>query len=144
MALDPISLYEALQKLPVFSARHITSEVSTTSTSYVTIVDSDVLINPKWFQLQKLYLRFLAHLKNSTSGETTYARLYRQHAGTVVDGTEVSVTNTAYQIADSGWVDITGEEGLESYQVQMKVSGGTGYCNSAILILSSKKLPLGN
>ena len=133
LAGDPIA--------SVFSARHITSEVSTTSTTYATIVDSDVIINAPLFRVDnKLFLKFFAHLKNDTAGETTYARLYRQHAGTVIDGTEVSVTDTAYQIAESDWVDISNETGPESYQVQMKVTAATGYCNSAIMLLSYVQL----
>lgn len=126
----------------VFSGRHICSQVSTSSVTYVTIVDSDVIINAPLFKYSgTLYVKFLAHLRNSEVGYATYAQLYRQHAATVVTGTEVSVTNTAYQIAESPWVDISGETGPESYQVQMKVpSGGTGYCNCAIILLSYVQL----
>jgi len=134
-----VPVREAFQRK--FEARHITSEVTTTSSSYVTIPDSDVIIDPSWFaQNGRLYLRFVAHLKSDVSGASTFARLYRQHAGTAVEGTEVSVATTEYQIADSGWIDIAGEAGLESYQVQMKTNASTGYCNSAIMLLSSVQL----
>jgi len=125
----------------VFSGRHICSQISTTSLTYVTIVDSDVIINAPLFKYSgTLYVKFLAHLRNNTVGQTTYAQLYRQHAATVVTGTEVSVTNTAYAIAESSWVDISAETGPESYQVQLRVTGGTGYCNCAIMLLSYVQL----
>jgi len=134
-----VPVREAFQKK--FEARHITSEVTTTSTTYVTIADSDVILDASWFeQNDRLYLRFVAHLKSDVSDASTFARLYRQHAGTVVEGTEVSVATTEYQIVDSGWIDMAGEAGLESYQVQMKTNASTGYCNSAITFLSSVPL----
>jgi len=131
---------QVVRKLrPLFCARGITKEVSTTSTDPVVIVDSDVLIDPSIFQISaKLYIRFIAQLRNVGGGiNWTQARLYRQHAGTAVSGTEVSTTSTEYAVVDSGWVDITGESGLESYQVQLWVldSNYAGYCNSTIMLL---------
>jgi len=127
---------------PVFSARHVTSEESTDSDTYVTVPDSDVLIDPAIFQVYKtLYLRFLAHLK-ATTGYEAFARLYRQHAAVPITETEISTTNDVYTVCDSGWVDITGLTGLESFQVQLRssVAGQLVYCNSAIMLLCGVQL----
>lgn len=130
--------------MPCFLGRHIKSEITTTSLTYVTITDSDVVCNPSLYKKRgKLYIRFFVHLKNGASGKIAYAQLYRRYVDTIVTGSEVSVTNTAYQIADSGWLDISSDSNIESYQVQMKVDGGIGYSNSATMIMCGMKLPIG-
>lgn len=115
---------------------------STTSTSYVVIADSDIALDMSDYRGPngKLYLKFIAHIYNDSSGETTYVRIYRQDAGTAVSGTELSGTGAGWTIAESDWVDMSTESGSESYQIQMKVTGGTGMYNSAIMILSPYKL----
>ena len=126
-------------ELPVFTIRFGAEDASTTSTSYVTIANSDICINPTIFKRNnKLYVRFIYHAKNSTSGETTYVRVWRQNAGTAVSGSEKSTTGTDWACLDTGWIDWSDEPNTcESYQLDMKVTGGTGYCNCAIMILSS-------
>ena len=124
-------------ELPVLTLKFGAEGSTTTSTSYVTIADSDIAIDPSIFKRNdKLYVRFIYHAKNTTSGETTYIRVYRQNAGTEVTGSEKSVTGTSWAILDTGWIDWSSESGAESYQIQMKVTGGTGEYNSAIMILS--------
>jgi len=115
---------------------------STTSTSYVTIADSDIALDMSDYRGPNgaLWLKFIAHIYNDTDGETTYIQIYRQNAGTAVSGTELSGTGAGWTIAESDWVDMSTESGNESYQLQMKVTGGTGMYNSAIMILSPYKL----
>jgi hypothetical protein len=125
----------------LFSAKFGAEGSTTTSTSYVTIADSDITLDPALFKhAGKLYLRFIAHIKNDTAGQTTYIQIYRQNAGTPVAGTELSVAGPGWAIKDSGWIDWSNEAGYESYQLQMKVTGGVGEFNSAIMLLSSIKL----
>lgn len=114
---------------------------TTTSTTYVTIADSDIALDPNLFLFEStLYMKIIAHIKNDTAGETTYLQIYRQNAGTVVTGSEVSVVGAGWGIVSSGWIDWSGESGDESYQVQMMVTGGVGEYNSVIMILSPVQL----
>jgi len=111
---------------------------STDSTDWVTIADSDIALDPaKYRGLDgKLYLRFIAHIKNDLNTGTTYIRIYRQNAASTVDGTELSNAGD-WAIVDSGWIDWSTESGYESYQIQLKTTtNGTAYYNSAIMILS--------
>jgi hypothetical protein len=114
---------------------------TTTSTTYVTIADSDIALNPSMFNIVgQLLVKFVYHIKNNTAGETTYIRVYRQEAGTVVTGTEKSVVGAGWGIVETGWIDFSGENVAESYQLQMKVTGGVGEYNSALMILSPVQL----
>jgi hypothetical protein len=87
-----------------------------------------------------LFVKFIYHIKNDTSGETTYIRVLRQNAGTIVEGSEQSVVGAGWSIKETGWIDFSGESGDESYQLQMMVTGGVGEFNSAIMILSPVQL----
>ncbi len=123
-----------------FSAKFGSAGSTTTSGAYVTIVDSDILIDPDIFKYGgKLWLRFIAHFYNSEAN-TTYMRIYRQNAASVVPNTELShaFAGVGWTKEDTGWMDFSSETGLESYQVQMKVTGGTGMYNSAIMLLASR------
>lgn len=114
---------------------------TTTSTSYVTIANSDITLDPALFKATtKLYMKIIAHIKNNTSGQTTYLRIYRQNAGTVVASSEVSQPGPNWGIVTSGWIDWSNESGNESYQIQMRVTGGTGEYNSVLMILSPVQL----
>lgn len=114
---------------------------TTTSTTYVTIANSDIALDPSLFKFETtLYVKIIAHIKNNTSGETTYLRIYRQNAGTVVSGSEVSVVGAGWGIVASGWIDWSAESGNESYQVQLRVTGGVGEYNSVLMILSPVQL----
>jgi hypothetical protein len=114
---------------------------TTTSTTYVTIADSDIALNPALFNVTgQLFVKFIYHIKNDTAGETMYIRVYRQEAGTVVAGSEKSVAGAGWGIVETGWIDFSGESGAESYQLQMKVTGGVGEYNSALMILSPVQL----
>lgn len=114
---------------------------TTTSTTYVTIADSDIALDPALFNVaDKLFVKFIYHIKNDTAGETTYIQVLRQNAGTVVAGSEVSVVGAGWGIVESGWIDFSAESGNESYQVQMKVTGGVGEYNSVLMILSPVQL----
>jgi len=114
---------------------------TTTSTAYVTIANSDIALNPALFKATtKLYMKVIAHIKNNTSGQTTYLRIYRQNAATVVAGSEVSQAGPNWGIKESGWIDWSNESGNESYQVQMRVTGGTGEYNSILMVLSPVQL----
>jgi hypothetical protein len=114
---------------------------TTTSTTYVTIAGSDIALDPSMFKFETtLYMKIIAHIKNDTAGEITYVQIYRQNAGTVVSGSEVSVTGAGWGIVASSWIDWSAEAGNESYQIQMKVTGGTGEYNSVLMILSPVQL----
>ena len=115
---------------------------STTSLTYVTIANSDVAFDPqalrKAMPNQKLYAKFVYHIGN-TGAYTTYIQVYRQNAGTAVAGSEASYAFTAagWAIVSTGWIDFT-NEAQDSFQLQMKVTGGTGLYNCALMILSNK------
>lgn len=114
---------------------------TTTSTTYVTIADSDIALNPALFNLiGTLYVKFIYHIKNDTVAETTYIRVYRQNSGTVIAGSEKTVVGAGWAIVETAWIDWSNESGNESYQVQMKVTGGVGEFNSALMILSPVQL----
>jgi hypothetical protein len=114
---------------------------TTTSTVYVTIANSDIAFNPALFKLKAtLYVKFIYHIKNDTAGQTTYMRVLRQNAGTTVDGSEASVVGAGWGIVETAWIDWSNESGNESYQVQMKVTGGMGEFNSALMVLSPIQL----
>jgi hypothetical protein len=114
---------------------------ATTSLDYVTIADSDIAINPALFNVTgQLFAKFIYHIKNDTAGETTYIQVYRQNAGTLVTGSEKSIVGAGWGIVETDWIDFSTESGSESYQLQMKVTGGVGEFNSAIMILSPVQL----
>jgi len=114
---------------------------TTTSTTYVVIADSDIAFDPQQLRKampnQKLYAKFVYHIGNN-GAYTTYIQVYRQNAGTAVAGSEASKAFAAagWAIVSTGWIDFT-NEAEESFQLQMKVSGGTGEFNSALMILSN-------
>jgi len=111
---------------------------STNSTAYVTIANSDISLDPsKYRGLDgKLYLRFIAHIKNALTTGTTYIVIYRQNKASTVAGTELKSAGD-WAIVDSGWIDWSTESGYESYQIRLKTTtNGTAYYNSAIMILS--------
>jgi hypothetical protein len=114
---------------------------TTTSTTYVVIADSDIAFDPQQLRKampnQKLYAKFVYHIGNN-GAYTTYIQVYRQNAGTAVAGSEASKAFSAagWAIVSTGWIDFTNET-EESFQLQMKVSGGTGEYNSALMILSN-------
>jgi hypothetical protein len=114
---------------------------TTTSTTYVTIANSDIALNPALFNITgQLFVKFIYHIKNDTSGETTYIRVLRQNAGTIVAGSEKSVVGAGWGIVETEWIDFSGESGAESYQLQMMVTGGVGEFNSALMVLSPVQL----
>jgi len=67
-------------------------------------------------------------------------RVLRQNAATVVVGSEASVVGAGWGIVETAWIDWSGESGNESYQLQMKVTGGLGEFNSALMVLSPVQL----
>jgi len=137
MTIRPVLL--RAQYLPqVFEVKFGAEGSSTTSTSYVTIANSDVMLDMSNYRGPngKLYMKFIAHIYNNTSGAYTYIRIYRQYAATAVAGSELSGIGAGWTRAESNWIDMSTESGKESYQIQLKVSSGTGQYNSAIMILS--------
>jgi len=114
---------------------------TTTSTTYVVIADSDIAFDPQQLRKampnQKLYAKFVYHIGNN-GAYTTYIQVYRQNAGTAIAGSEASKAFVAagWAIVSTGWIDFTNET-EESFQLEMKVSGGTGEFNSALMILSN-------
>jgi len=133
--------------LPTATLKFGAEGATTTSTAYATIADSDVCINPGMFRLDgQLWMKFVAHLKADT-GSSCWIRVYRQNAGSTVDGTELSVGPNGWAKLETDWLDWSNEGanlsggtwGPESYQLQMKVDGGEGEYNSAIMILSPRK-----
>ncbi len=85
-------------------------------------------------------MKFIYHIKNDTAGQTTYIRVFRQNAGTAVAGSEKSAVGAGWSIVETAWIDWSSESGAESYQIQLKVSGGIGEFNSAIMVLSPVQL----
>jgi len=140
--MNDIITPETLLQRIVIALKFGSEGATTTSTSYVTIADSDIAFDPqkikKAMPNRKLYAKFIYHLKNDTDGEKTYARIYRQNAGTPVDGSEVSVTGAGWGIVETDWIDFS-DESEESYQVQMYVTGGVGEYNSIIMLLTNIK-----
>lgn len=126
---------------------------TTTSTSYVTIKDSDVVLNfDNWTDSNSnVYIKFRIHLSNNdtfaqdTSGDSlgSYARLYRQNAGTAVSGSEVFYEveeENDWGIVESSWIDISGDSGDESYHIQLKTDDATEaevFQNSPMIIVAT-------
>lgn len=111
---------------------------STTSTSYVVIADSDIVIDFDNWKTPggKVFVKFKAHLRNDGANLTS-VEIYRQNAATSVAGSEI--TNTGdWTIVESGWIDFSGESGDESYQLRIKVAAGTGYVNGAMIIIAQE------
>jgi hypothetical protein len=128
-------------KIEVIVKKFGAEGAQTTSTTYVVIADSDIAFDPqalrKAMPNQKLYAKFVYHIGNN-GAYTTYIQVYRQNAGTAVAGSEASKAFAAagWAIVSTGWIDFT-NEAEESFQLQMKVSAGTGEFNSALMILSN-------
>jgi len=114
---------------------------STTSTTAAVIANSDISFDPqalkKAMPNQKLYAKFVYHIYNS-GAYTTYIQVYRQNAGTVVQGSQASCAFSAagWAIVSTDWIDFSNET-QDSFQLQMYVSGGIGMFNSALMILSN-------
>ena len=107
----------------------------------MTIANSDIAFNPALFKsATTLYVKFIYHIKNDTAGQTTYIRVLRQNAGTPVADSEASVVGAGWGIVETAWIDWSAEATAESYQLQMKVTGGVGEFNSALMILSPIQL----
>lgn len=107
---------------------------STTNTAYTTIANSDLTFNPDEYKDDSgtLYIRMKAHLKHQGAG-TTYCRMYRQNAATVVSGTEVTKSGDGWGVSDTGWVQLT-DTGYDSYQLQLRTNdGASGDYNSVLL-----------
>ena len=108
---------------------------------YVTIANSDIAFNPALFKFATtLYVKFIYHIKNDTAEQATYIRVLRQNAGTPVAGSEAIITSWPWAIVETAWIDWSAEAIAESYQIQMKVSGGVGEFNSALMVLSPVQL----
>jgi len=128
-------------KMEVIVKKFGAEGAQTTSLTYVVIADSDIAFDPqalrKAMPNQKLYAKFVYHIGNS-GAYTTYIQVYRQNAGSAVAGSEASYAFAAagWAIVSTGWIDFT-NEAQDSFQLQMKVSGGTGEFNSALMILSN-------
>jgi hypothetical protein len=128
-------------KIEVVAKKFGAEGATTTSTTYVVVADSDIAFDPQQLRKampnQKLYAKFVYHIGNN-GAYTTYIQVYRQNAGTAVAGSEASKAFAAagWAIVSTGWIDFT-NEAEESFQLQMKVSGGTGEYNSALMILSN-------
>lgn len=76
-------------------------------------------------------IRYVAHMKNDTAGETTYTYpKFTTPAGRPHQATEaeVSVTGTTGDFADSGWVDYQGpDDEIHLWDhIEGRVTGGTG------------------
>jgi len=111
---------------------------TTTSTTYVVVADSDIALDPSDFVVSgSLYVRFIYHFHNQTTGEVASIEVYRQNDVSSVTGSEATTTGTSWAIKDTGWIDWSGESGDESYQIRIKTTdGGTIEFNSALMILS--------
>jgi hypothetical protein len=103
---------------------------TTTSSTFVTITDSDIAFDPSNYQDDNgnLEIKIVAHLSHSDFG-TVFLRMFRQNAGTAVAGTEVSHSPTttgkgAFGFAESPFIDFSNESGFESYQLQLRSDDG--------------------
>lgn len=110
---------------------------ATTSTSYTTIVHSDIAHDFDKLKDRngQVYVNFIYHVRGDVS-----ARIYRQNAGTAVTGSAVSGTagSQTWTFQESGWIDFSAETGFESYQVQLRSDDGSevGY-NSIIMMVAT-------
>ena len=101
----------------------------------------NIAFNPALFKFATtLYVKFIYHIKNDTVGKTTYIRVFRQNAATAVVGSESAKSDPGWLIVETAWIDWSGENMTESYQIQMKVTGGVGEFNSALMVLSPVQL----
>lgn len=110
---------------------------STTATAWNTIAGSDLVFNPDDYKDSNgnVYIRVKSHLKHAVNSGDVRARLYRQNAATAVSGTTVSLTlNDSWGTADTGWVDLSGDSGDESYQIQLESSDGESVRYNSIAI----------
>jgi len=127
-----------------FGAKFGSEGSTTTDTSYATIADSDIALDPDLYKHNgKLWVRFIYHIVNSESDRTTSIQVYRQNAASAVVNSEQTTVSdhSVWQIKDTGWIDWSAETGSESYQIQLKTSNvaGTAEYNSAIMLLSWKR-----
>ena len=131
-------------RLGAFGSKNETSNQTTTSTSYTGIFTLtggvDISAIPDGMSL---YGRFVIRMKNDTSNETTSARpnFFDPETGNSDAITElaVSVTDTSFQFADSGWTQIS--TNLSGFilpnTIRGKVTGGTGtfvYQDATVLL----------
>lgn len=117
---------------------------TTTATSPNTIAASDLVFNPDDYKDSNgnLYIRVIYHLKHAVNSGDAHARLYRQDAADPVDGsntnvgdTEVAVTvDDGWGFGDTGWVELSGDSGFESYQIQLWSSDGEEVAYNSITI----------
>lgn len=117
---------------------------TTTATSPNTIAASDLVFNPDDYKDANgdLYIRVIYHLKHAVDGGTAYARLYRQDAASPVDGSNANVEDTQASVsvtdrwehADTGWVELSGDSGFESYQIQLWTSDDQEVAYNSITI----------
>lgn len=67
---------------------------------------------------------------------TSDARIVRQNSGTAVTNTEVNGTQgRLWEFLDTGWINLSSESGVESYQVQIRANGGIAKYNSVVLYI---------
>lgn len=113
--------------------------------SWATVPNSDLVFDPDTFKDRngEVYIRLVYHLKHWTDSGTVSARLYRQNAQSAVNGSKTNVDDTtvslslndAWGTADTGWLQLSGDAGMESYQVQMESSDGNDVEYNSIRII---------
>jgi len=112
---------------------------TTTSSTYVTVANSDIALDPANFKIAgALYVKFIYHIKCTGTAVDGYIQVLRQNAGTAVTGSEeIGGAGDVWQILETAWIDWAAESGNESYQIQIHADGTqTVEFNSAIMILS--------
>jgi len=123
--------------LSVFNSANETGEQSTSSTTYTEVLSFGGGFVPGNIPSNMtIAARFIADMRNDTQGETTFAVPYvfkNQGNSTQkkLTAAEISVTDKAIKLADSGWVDISNDIDSPDQihttpSVDLKVSGGTG------------------
>ena len=112
---------------------------TTTSSTYVTVANSDIALNPANFaEGGALYVKFIFHIKCTGTAVNGYIQVLRQNAATAVTGSEkYGGAGATWEILETAWIDWSAESGNESYQIQLHSDGiETVEFNSAIMILS--------
>jgi len=95
------------------------------------VIDKEYVVGERSSDAQRYYLY-------TAQDGTSDARIVRQNAGTAVTGTEVIGTqNRQWEFLDTGWINLSSESGIESYQIQLKANNGKAKYNSAILYIAT-------
>jgi len=111
-----------------------TETATTTSTTYVFAFGVNVDAGIVRLRRSKFKIMCIYNMRNTTAGETIYARLYDEWSSQEIPDSEVAVTNTSWVVRSTPWIEYE----LESYRkiyLQIRVTGGTGEIQSNSILL---------